>query len=275
MSASTLPTWRDSSSRPTVGGNQVFDLKGRVAVVSGGAGAIGSAIAKGLAEQGASVILASRNEPACERVAASIYADTGREISALAVDVTSEPSVGGLVRAVRENFGNVHILVNAHGYNLKAPALDFPMDEWRKLFDANVAGTMRMCQAFGRGMLEQQYGRIVNVSSVRGVRANSGGNSAYASSKASVDMVTRTLAAEWAPQGVNVNAIAPALIASRLTEAQMREPGRAERYLANIPLGRLGRASDCAGAAVFLASDEADFVTGHILYVDGGLTAVG
>lgn len=149
------------------------------------------------------------------------------------------------------------------------------MEEWERLFATNVLGTMRTCQAFGRQMIEGRGGKIVNVSSVRGVRANSGGNSAYASSKAAVDMMTRSLAAEWAKHSINVNAVAPALIMTKLTEKQLQEPGRAERYLANIPWGRLGLASDCVGATVFLASDEADFITGQVIYVDGGLTAIG
>lgn len=253
----------------------MFELSGRVAVVTGGAGAIGSATAEGLARQGASVILVGRNSARLEEAAGKIAAETGADVRPASADVSDADSVSALAQMVASDLGGADILVNSHGYNVKAPAEDFPMDEWERLFSINVVGTMHTCQAFGRQMIEGGGGKIVNVSSVRGVRANSGGNAAYASSKGAVDMLTRSLAAEWAKHSINVNAVAPALIVTKLTEKQLQEPGRAERYLANIPWGRLGQPSDCVGAAVFLASDEADFITGQVIYVDGGLTAIG
>ena len=253
----------------------MFDLSGRVAVVTGGAGAIGSAVAKGLARQGAKVVVASRNLPALQEVAEQIRQETGAEVEPMTVDVTSGESVSRLVEGVINRFGTVDILVTAHGFNIKAQALEMPMDEWQRLLEANVTGTMLCCKAFGKVMAEKNYGKIINVSSVRGIRANAGGNSAYCASKGAVDMITRCLAAEWARYHVNVNAIGPALMASKLTEKQMQEPGRTEAYLRNIPWGRLAKPQDCVGAVVYLASDEADFITGQILYVDGGLTAIG
>ncbi len=253
----------------------MFDLSNKVAVVTGGAGGIGSAVAKALAGQGARVVLASRRVEALEAVAGQIREATGAEVAAMPVDVTSEESVAALVRQVVGRFGTVDILVNCHGFNVKAKALEFPMDEWDRLFAANVKGTMLTCKHFGKVMAEKGRGKIVNCSSVRGVRANPGGNSAYAASKGAVDMITRCLAAELAPFKVNVNAVGPALIATELTRKQMQEPGRTEAYLRNIPWGRLCEAEDVAGAVVYLASDEAEFVTGQIFYVDGGLTAIG
>lgn len=253
----------------------VFDLSKRIAVVTGGSGGIGSALARGLARQGATVIVAGRTIQALEDAAREIRRETGATVLAFPVNVTSEESVVGLAERVTAEFGTVDILVNAHGYNTKAQALDFPMDEWQRLFDANVKGTMMTCKHFGRIMVAKRYGKVINVSSVRGVRANAGGNAAYAASKAAVDMMTRCLAAEWAPHRVTVNAIGPALITTRFTEAQMREPGRTEGYLRNIPLGRLGRPEDIVGTVVLLASDESEFITGQIFYIDGGLTAIG
>lgn len=253
----------------------MFDLSKRVAVVTGGSGAIGSAVARGLASQGATVVVASRTVEGLEGVAREIRQETGATVAAFPVNVTSEESVARLAERVTAEFGTVDILVNAHGFNIKAKALDFPMDEWQRLFDANVKGTMMTCKHFGRIMVAKKYGKVINITSVRGVRANAGGNAAYAASKAAVDMITRCLAAEWAPYRVNVNAIGPALIATKLTEEQMKEPGRTEAYLRNIPWGRLGRPGDVVGTVVLLASDESEFITGQIFYVDGGLTAIG
>jgi NAD(P)-dependent dehydrogenase (short-subunit alcohol dehydrogenase family) len=253
----------------------MLDFADRVAVVTGGAGGIGSAVAMGFARQGARVVLASRKLEALEAEAQAIRQVTGADVAVLMVDVTSEESVAGLVENVIAKFGTVDILVNAHGFNVKAQAVDFPMDEWDRLFETNVKGTMLTCKHFGKVMVAKQYGKIINLSSVRGVRANAGGNSAYCASKGAVDMITRCLAAEWAPFKVNVNAIGPALIATALTRKQMQEPGRTEKYLRNIPWGRLGEAEDVVGATLLLASDEAEFMTGQIVYVDGGLTAIG
>jgi len=253
----------------------LFDLTGRVAVVTGGAGGIGSAIAKGLAGQGASVVVTSRGLAGLEETAHEITEATGATAVPMTVDVSDEKSVATLVAAVLDRFGKVDILVNAHGFNFKAQALELSIEQWKKLMDVNVTGTIITCQQFGRVMVAQKRGKIINLSSVRGVRANAGGNTAYCASKAAVDMITRCMATEWAPHGVNVNAIGPALIATKLTEKQMQEPGRVEKYLRNIPWGRLGRPEDCVGAAIYLASDASDYITGQILYVDGGLTAIG
>jgi gluconate 5-dehydrogenase len=144
-----------------------------------------------------------------------------------------------------------------------------------RLFKVNVKSVMMCCKEFAGVMVAHNSGKIINVSSVRGVRANAGGNSAYCASKGAVDMITRTLAAELAPNNIKVNAIGPALIATKLTAKQMLEPGRTEKYVRNIPMGRIGLTDDVVGAAVFLAAPASDFITGQIIYIDGGLTAIG
>jgi len=255
--------------------SDMFSLEGKVAVVIGGAGGIGELIAAGLAEQGAKVAIASRNIQKLEEVAHKIQAESKSEVIAFQVDVTDEQSVVQLAERVVSRFKTVDILVNSQGVNLKKPAAEFPVDDWDLMFDVNVKGTMLTCREFGKVMIGKEKGKIINLSSVRGIRATLwGGNEAYCATKGAVDMVTRTLAAEWAPHNINVNAIAPSLIYTELAARTLQDPERLQRYLANVPLKRVGQPKDVVGICVFLASDAADFITGQILYVDGGLTAV-
>jgi gluconate 5-dehydrogenase len=253
----------------------MFRLDGKVAVVIGGAGGIGELIAAGLAKQGASVAIASRNIQKLEEVARRIQSENGSEVVAFQVDVTDEQSVAQLAERAVSRFKTVDILVNSQGVNLKKPAAEFPVDDWDLMFDVNVKGTMLTCREFGKIMIGKEKGKIINLSSVRGIRATLwGGNEAYCATKGAVDMVTRTLAAEWAPHNINVNAIAPSLIYTELAARTLQDPERLQRYLANVPLKRVGQPKDVVGVCVFLASDASDFITGQILYVDGGLTAV-
>lgn len=255
--------------------SELFSLTNKNAIVIGGAGGIGQAIAQGLARQGANVGIASRKLENLTVAAQEIEQETGRKVKIFQVDAGNESSVHSLVSSVVAAMGTVDILVNSQGYNIKHAAVDFPMNEWDALFNVNVKGVMLCCKEFANVMVKQNSGAIINVSSVRGVRANAGGNSAYCASKGAVDMITRTLAAELAPNNIRVNAIGPALVATKLTAKQMLEPGRTEKYVRNIPMGRIGTTDDMVGAAVFLASPASAFVTGQIIYIDGGLTAIG
>ena len=253
----------------------MFRLDGKVAVVIGGAGGIGELIAAGLAKQGAKVAIASRNIQKLEEVAHRIQSESKSESVAFQVDVTDEQSVAQLVEKVVSRFGTVDILVNSQGVNLKRSATEFPVGDWDLMFGVNVKGTMLTCREFGKVMISKEKGKIINLSSVRGIRATLwGGNEAYCATKGAVDMITRTLAAEWAPHNINVNAIAPSLIYTELAARTLQDPERLQRYLANVPLKRVGQPKDVVGLCVFLASDASDFITGQILYVDGGLTAV-
>jgi NAD(P)-dependent dehydrogenase (short-subunit alcohol dehydrogenase family) len=253
----------------------MFRLDGKVAVVIGGSGGIGELIAAGLAKQGARVAIASRNIQKLEEVAHRIQSESESEAVAFQVDVTDEQSVAQLAEKVVSRFGTVDILVNSQGVNLKRSATEFPVDAWDLMFGVNVKGTMLTCREFGKVMINKEKGKIINLSSVRGIRATLwGGNEAYCATKGAVDMITRTLAAEWAPHNINVNAIAPSLIYTELAARTLQDPERLQRYLANVPLKRVGQPKDVVGLCVFLASDASDFITGQILYVDGGLTAV-
>ncbi len=254
----------------------MFRLDDKVAVVIGGAGGIGEPLAFGLARQGAKVVVASRNLPNLEKIAQKIKTETKSETAAFQVDVANEQSVAQLAKQVLAKFGTVDILVNSQGVNLKYPATEFPVTEWDQMFNINVKGTMLACREFGKVMIEKKRGKVINLSSVRGVRATSwGGNEGYCATKSAVDMITRSLASEWAPYKINVNAIAPSTIATPFSERTLKDPERLKRFLASCPLGRVGQPEDIIGVCVFLASPASDFITGQILYVDGGLTAIG
>ncbi|SLM31703.1 2-deoxy-D-gluconate 3-dehydrogenase (KduD) [Desulfamplus magnetovallimortis] len=251
----------------------IFKLSGKIAVVTGGAGGIGEALALGLGVHGATVIVSSRNKDAIEAVAAKITKESGNEAIAIPCDVTSEASMADLVDVVVKKYGRIDILVNAMGMNIKHDAFEYPVEDWEKLFNVNVKGTMIACKAVGRVMKEQKCGSIINLSSVRGIRGYSGGNSGYCATKGAVELVTKALAIEWAPLNIRVNAIGPALIITPGTKHIADNPELAKKYAAAVPMGRIGLPEDLAGACVFLASDAAGFISGQTIFVDGGLTA--
>ena len=251
----------------------MFRLDGKVAIVTGGAGGIGEALALGLGYQGATVVVSSRNQEAIDAVAEKISAETGSEAVAVAADVTDEASIQALVDTVVDKFGKIDILVNAMGMNIKRDAFDYPLEDWDKLFEVNVKGTMAACKAVGKVMRDQQGGAIVNLSSVRGIRGYTGGNSGYCATKGAVELITKALALEWAPSGIRVNALGPALVITPGTKHIAEDPQLAAKYAAAVPLGRIGLPEDMVGAVVYLCSDAASFVSGQTIYVDGGLTA--
>jgi len=252
----------------------LFDLTGRNAVVIGGAGGIGQEIAKALAAYGAEVAIASRNEEKLKAVAAQIGAEVGKEIHYLTVDAGDESSIKELVETSVAKFGKVDILVNSQGVNLKHGALD--EDSVAKLdetYRINIRGVMLCCREFARHMKENHYGRIINLSSVRAYGAAPGGGQAlsYGTSKSAVNMLTKQLAVELAKDGITVNAIGPTVTKTEML-AKVMTPEFEARMSAKIPMGRMQVPEDCAGPAVFLASDASAFITGTTLYVDGGLT---
>jgi len=246
-------------------------LTGKTAVVVGGAGGIGHAQALGLAEAGADVIVASRKLEHLEPVAKEIQA-RGRKSLAVAVEVTDEKSVAAMVDSVLKTFPHIDILVNAHGLAIRRPADAFPIDEWQQVMDINTRGTFLTCQAVGRVMIKQRSGKIINVSSVRGRYGLPVDYAAYCASKGAVDTLTRTLACEWAKHNVLVNALAPTIVETELTRPALADPEYAKRMKSRIPLGRWAMPEDIVGATIFFASKASDFITGQILYIDGGVT---
>ncbi|HHU22496.1 MAG TPA: SDR family oxidoreductase [Clostridiales bacterium] len=257
----------------------LFDLHGKTAVVVGGAGGLGQAIAQGIAEAGAKTIIASRKEESLKRAQEEIKASGGVDVGYLTVDATDEESVIQLASKAVEELGRVDILVCAQGLNKKFPAEDFPMDTFRMMLDVNVAGVMNCCKHFGKHMMQNGYGKVIILSSVRGKIATRGaGNAAYCATKGAVDMLTKQLASEFGPHGITVNAIGPTVTETPMMTAVIEQRG-GDKYrkeqAAQLPMRRMAKPEDCVGAAVFLAAPASDFLTGNILYPDGGLTAVG
>jgi NAD(P)-dependent dehydrogenase (short-subunit alcohol dehydrogenase family) len=251
--------------------NKLFDLSGKVALVVGGHGGIGKAVALGLADAGADVAVSSRNLEALKSTAAEIKAKGSRSL-AVTADITDEKQVNEMVSKVVGAFSRIDILVNAAGLAIRKPADTFPIDEWQKVMDINTRGTFLCCQAVGRVMLKQKGGRIINVSSVRGRYGLPANYAAYCASKGAVDSLTRTLACEWAKSNVLVNAVAPTIVETDLTKSALADPAYAKQMKDRIPMGKWAVPEDIVGAVVFFAAEASSFITGQILYIDGGVT---
>ena len=250
-----------------------LDLSGKVAVVIGGTSGIGRAIALGLADAGADVVPTSRRPEEVEKAASEIER-RGRRSLRVPSDVCDRASLEKLMTETVIAFGKADILVNSAGRTKRAGTLDFSEEDWDAILDTNLTGTLRACQVFGRHMLERRYGRIINIASISTFVALME-VAAYSASKAGVASLTKSLAVEWAPNGVCVNAIAPGVFRTPLNQKLLDESGRGQEYLIRTPMRRFGQVNELAGAAVFLASDAASFVTGEVLVVDGGLLSSG
>lgn len=251
-----------------------FDLTGRVAIVTGGGRGLGLAMAAGLAEAGAGVVLCSRKEANCKQAAEKLSRD-GLRAMGMRCDVTNPQEVGELRNFALKEFGRIDILVNNSGATWGSPTETYPLEGWKKVMEVNVTGTFLCSQVIGQAMIQAGGGKIINVSSVYGsvgTRSEVMDAIAYNTSKGAIEAFTRDLAVKWAKYHVHVNAIAPAFFETDMTRATMEKAGH--HILSHVPLGRFGVAEDLKGAVVFLGSGASDYVTGTTLFVDGGYRAV-
>ena len=254
-------------------GYSKLSLDGKTAVVIGGTSGIGRAIAHGMAEAGADVVCTSRRLEQVEAAAAEIES-IGRRSFRVTSDVSDKSSLESLLAECTDEFGKVDILVNSAGRTKRTPTLELDEAEWDAIIETNLTGTLRACQVFGGHMIKNGYGRIINIASLS-TFVSLFEVSAYSASKAAVASLTKSLAIEWAKNGVNVNAIAPGVFRTALNQKLLDESERGKEFLTRTPMGRFGQVEELAGAAVFLASEAASFVTGEILVVDGGFLASG
>lgn len=250
--------------------NELFSLKGKVAIVTGGGRGLGEQIAEGFAEAGANVVVCSRKLEACEEVSQKLK-NLGVESLALKCDITNPEDVKNVVQQTLEKFGRIDILVNNSGASWGAPAEEMPLEAWQKVINVNVTGTFLMSQAAGKVMLEQGSGKIINIASVAGLK---GSNPKYMdaigynASKGAVITFTKDLAAKWGPRGIYVNAIAPGFFPTKMSKGLLEKSGQG--ILEGTPLRKFGSDSDLKGVAVFLAAPASDYITGDTVVVDGG-----
>jgi NAD(P)-dependent dehydrogenase (short-subunit alcohol dehydrogenase family) len=250
-----------------------FDLQGKVAAVVGGTSGIGRAIANGLADAGADVVTSGRRKDMVEQAAAEIES-RGRRSLRICSDVHDRDSLQSVLDAMVKAFGKVDILVYAAGMTIRKPFLEVTEAEWCRILETNLNGAFRSCQVFGRHMVERGYGRIVNICSLSSFVGLSE-VAPYGASKSALASLTQTLAIEWAKHGVCVNAIIPGVFRTSMNTALLDGTARGKEFLIRTPMGRFGKVEELIGAAIFLSSDAASFVTGTLLQVDGGFLASG
>ncbi len=250
-----------------------FDLSGRVAVVMGATSGLGRAIAVGLAEHGADVVPTGRRDAHLDEVCRAVEA-AGRITIRQSTDVTRRASIDALRDTVIARFGRADILVNAAGYTFKQPVAEVGEQEWSAMFDTNLNGVLRACQSFYEPLKASGHGRVINIASLGSFLAFKD-VAAYCASKTALLSLTRSLACEWARDGVMVNAIVPGVFPTELNSALINGSARGQELLMRTPMGRFGKPEELVGAAVLLASDGASFITGQALAVDGGILASG
>jgi gluconate 5-dehydrogenase len=251
---------------------RLFSMQDRIALVTGGCGGLGGAIAEGFVRAGATVAVADKNTEALHQKVQRLR--RLGDASGHECDVTDNRQVKATVQAIEDTYGRIDVLCNAAGIAPRTPAIALEVDEFRHAWEVNVLGTWQVCQAVGLGMIESGAGgKIINIGSVRGLVGHPLGYVAYGTSKGAVHQFTRQLATEWAKHRINVNCLAPSVIDTPLAAFILDDPERRAMFMARIPFARAAEPEDFVGAAIFMASPAGNFMTGHILFVDGGSTA--
>ncbi|MFD2922343.1 SDR family oxidoreductase [Halobacillus naozhouensis] len=253
---------------------ELFNLKGKTAIVTGGGRGLGKQIAEGFAESGANVVVCSRKLEACQEVSEALT-EHGVESLALPCDVTNTDDIQHVVEKTVERFGRIDILVNNSGATWGAPVEEMPLEAWQKVINVNVTGTFLMSQAVGKVMLEQGEGKILNIASVAGLKGSDPkfmDTIGYNSSKGAVLTFTKDLAVKWGPRGIHVNAIAPGFFPTKMSKVLIEQGGDA--FLEATPLRKFGGEDDIKGAAVFLSSAASNHITGDVVIIDGGSHAM-
>lgn len=250
----------------------LFNLSKKVAIITGGNRGIGFGIAKALASAGAEVVIANRRIDEGQSAAETI-SNEGFKASAVSVDVSSIPSIYDMTAKVIKDFGKIDILVNCAGMVIRKPAEEFPEEDWDRLMNVNLKGVFYCCQAVGQEMIKKKRGKIINISSNISARVQVN-RTAYATSKAGLNHMTRSLAYEWGKYGINVNVLAPTVTITGMNRNYFTKdhPEELQKYIEQTPMGRVAELDDYAGTAVYLASDASNFVTGEVIFVSGGIT---
>jgi NAD(P)-dependent dehydrogenase (short-subunit alcohol dehydrogenase family) len=249
----------------------LFDLQNKVAIVTGASQGIGFSLAETLADYGVNIVMVSRREAEGKKAAEKI-SERGVECLYFSADVSKKADVMNMVKVTSGHFPTIDILINSAGVNIRKPVLEFEEKEWDQIMDINLKGTFLCCQQVGKIMVQQKKGKIINISSISALTAL-WDRGVYATSKGGVSQLTKALALEWGPHGVNVNAIAPGVIVTPLTEKLLQKGSEQyEKHMRKIPMGRFGKPGDLQGCAVFLASGASDYITGQTIYIDGGWT---
>lgn len=249
---------------------EIFDLNGKVAMVTGGTRGLGEVAAMALAKAGADVAVCGRNQDDLDRVSKAVL-ELGRKAAGFSLDVTSKHNIREGVDRILDEFGRVDILVNNAGVNHRVPVLDYSEEAWDLVIDTNLKGYFLVTQAIAPQMLENGYGKVINMSSIMGAVALPN-QLAYASSKGGVDQMTKVMALEWAKQGVRVNAIGPTYFETDLVKQIRNDPERFNFINERTPMGRWGHLPELEGIVIFLAAPASDFITGQTIYIDGGWT---
>lgn len=251
--------------------SRLFDLKGKVALITGASGALGAAVAKGLAINGVDLVLSGVEEDLLQELAEEL---SGFGVRALPIycDVVSESQVNQVVEKAIKEFAKIDILFTCAGLAHRELLIEQSLENWRKVMDVNVQGTLICCKAVAKEMIKRgEGGSIITVGSVRGFHGHKDGYTGYGTSKAAVHYLTKTLAFEWAEHNIRVNSIAPCMFWSELTAPVLSDPNKAPKYLSRIPMGRAAVPEDFVGAVIYLASNASSMVTAHVLSVDGGV----